>query len=153
MQYSKTGAAIFSISILFLLMLPVKENLKEKQKDNFPLSHYPMFSKKRDKTYEVNYFIGYDKNNNRYKIPYQYISSGGFNQVRRQVNRECKKKSTEKFTKKVAKRIAKLEETPFRDLHKIELVEGEYDLDTYFLTSNKAPIREKVLSATNIERP
>ncbi len=155
MNYSTTGAAIFSITMLFLLMLPAKENFKplRKQQDSFPFSNYPMFSKKRDLTYELNYFVGYDEDNNRYTIPYQYVNTGGFNQIRRQVNKKCRRGETAELMKRVAKRIVKSKSAPYNKIYKVELVEGEYHLENYFLTSNKAPIREKVLDATIIERP
>ncbi len=150
---TKLSAAIFSALILFAIMYPIKENWQASPKDNFPLSYYPMFSHKRDSTYSVNYFVGYDAQDNRILVPYKFAGSGGFNQVRRQINRKCKEGEAKALTKKVAKRLAKSEEVPYNTLVRVELVKGTYHLDNYFIKGDKNPIKEKVLSKRKITRP
>lgn len=153
MIQSKLFAVAFSLLILFAILLPIKENWREQPKDDFPLSYYPMFSLKRGDTYDVKYFVGYDAAQNRHYIPYHYIGNGGFNQVRRQINKQCRKGKEARLSKKVARRLAKCKEAPFNELERIELVNGTYHLETYFLTNNKMPLKEKLLSTQIIERP
>ncbi len=150
---TKSSAAIFSALILFAIMYPIKENWQAKPKDNFPLSYYPMFSHKRDSTYSVNYFVGYDAQGNRMLIPYKFAGNGGFNQVRRQINRKCKEGEAKALTRKVAKRLAKSQEAPYNELERITLVKGTYHLDDYFVKGDKTPRKEKVLSKRKITRP
>lgn len=153
MMQSKSFAIIFSLFLLFAILLPIKENWRTKPKDGFPLSYYPMFSLKRGETNTLNYFVGYDANNNRYHLPYKYVGSGGFNQVRRQINKQCRKGKEARLTKKVARRLAKCKDAPFNTLQRIELVRGTYHLENYFLTDNQMPVEEKFLSAKTIEKP
>lgn len=153
MMSSKLFASIFSLLVLFAILLPIRENWQKKPQDSFPLSYYPMFSLKRGETNSLNYFVGYDINGNRHYIPYNYIGNGGFNQVRRQINKQCRKGKEARLTKKVARRLAKCKEQPFNGLERVELVNGTYHLETYFLTDNKMPLEEKILHTQIIEKP
>lgn len=149
----KTVAVIFSIVLLGLMLSPVVENWRNLPKDNFPLSYYPMFSKKRESTYTLRYLVGYDSAQQRYHIPYHYIGNGGFNQVRRQINKQCKNGKSKKLAKKVARRLAKTKDVPFANLERVEVVKGTYDFETYFSKGDKTPLSEKVLSTQNIVKP
>lgn len=149
-MYSKLSATVFSIGLMFLLILPIKENFKKKPKDNFPFSYYPMFAIKRDSLYDVNYFVGYDNNGGRHYIPHDYIGTGGFNQVRRQLNKKCKKGETDKVTNRVAEKIAKTKSEPYTDIKRIELVTGTFHLENYFFAGETAPRKEKVLNTREI---
>ncbi len=148
----KTAAIVFSVIMSGAVLWPVTENFKEKPKDNFPLSYYPMFSAKRSPTQKLSYFIGYDSQHNRYTIPYRFIGSGGGNQVRKQLNKKVRNEKYDKIAMKVAKRLKRSQESPFNQLITVQLIRGTYDLNTYFRTGNKAPVSEKILSVQKIER-
>ncbi|NJL74529.1 MAG: hypothetical protein HC892_05290 [Saprospiraceae bacterium] len=152
MIHSKFGALVFSMILIIILASPIKENWKAKPKDNFPLSYYPMFSKKRDTSYTLNYLVGFDANNKRHCIPYYMVSSGGMNQVRRQINKKCKEGESDKLAKKVARRIANSEKAPFDKLEKVVVMEGTYHLEDYFLADRKAPLKEKIISTQIVDR-
>ena len=149
----KALAAIFSIVVLLLVLSPVVENWSKTPKDNFPLSYYPMFSKKREATYTLRYVVGYDEQQRRYHIPYHYIGSGGFNQVRRQINKQCKNGKSKKLAKKVARRLAKSKEPLYQNLERIEVVKGTYNFETYFVKGDKTPLQEKILCTRKIVKP
>ncbi len=149
----KAIAAIFSIVVLLLVLSPVVENWRKTPVDNFPLSYYPMFSKKREATYTLRYVVGYDEQQQRHHIPYHYIGSGGFNQVRRQINKQCKKGKSEKLAKKVARRLAKSKEPLYQNLERIEVVKGTYNFEIYFEIGDKTPLKEKVLCTQKIVKP
>jgi len=152
MHLSKPFALFFSVAVLFAILLPVRENWKEKPKDSFPLSYFPMFSSKRDSICTVNYFVGYDTLGNRYYIPHALVGAGGFNQVRRQVNKKVRSENVEKITQKVAKKVAKCQEVPYCHLVRIALVRGDFDLNNYFQKGIKMPQHEKVIFTKTIER-
>lgn len=152
MHLSKPFALFFSVAVLFAILLPVRENWKDKPKDRFPLSYFPMFSSKRDSICTVNYFVGYDTMGNRYYIPHALVGSGGFNQVRRQVNKKVRSENVEKITQKVAKKVAKCQEVPYCHLVRIALVRGDFDLNNYFQKGIKMPQHEKVIFTKTIER-
>ena len=146
----KAIAAIFSIVVLLLVLSPVVENWRKTPKDNFPLSYYPMFSKKREATYTLRYVVGYDEQEQRYHIPYHYIGNGGFNQVRRQIIKQCKNGKAKKLAKKVARRLAKSKDPLYQTLERIEVVKGTYNFEIYFEIGDKTPLKEKVLYTQKI---
>ena len=152
MQYSKKQAIIISIGIMVLVLSPVVENRARKPKDNFPLSYYPMFSKKRKATYGLYYLVGYDASQNRYKIPYQIAGTGGFNQVRRQIRNVARSSRAEAFTKQVAEKIAKKQHLPYSKLKHIELVKGYYHLENYFSKQDTLTVHERTVACHKIER-
>lgn len=149
---SKTAAILFSLIISGSVLYPLKENFTNLPKDNFPLSYYPMFSAKRKPTQTLNYLIGYDSQYNRYTIPYRFVSSGGFNQVRRQINKKVRNDDFDKIVVKLASRLRRSKEPPFNKLVSVQLIRGTYHLDTYYLSGNKAPASEKILCIQKIER-
>lgn len=152
MIQSKFSAVAFSVILITIVASPIKENWKAKPKDNFPLSYYPMFSKKRDASYTLNYVVGFDASNKRYCIPYHIVGSGGMNQVRRQINKKCKEGESDKLAKKVARRIANSEKAPFDKLEKVVVMEGTYHLEDYFMANSKAPLKEKIISTQIVDR-
>lgn len=146
-------AALFSLLLLGVVLSPIVQNWQKMPQDSFPLSYYPMFSKKRAETHVVRYVVGYDAANQRHYIPYHYIGNGGMNQVRRQINKQCKKGNSEKLARKVARRLAKTQEAKYQKIERIEVVKGTYHFDTYFVKGDKKPLKEKVLCTQNILKP
>lgn len=153
MFHSKLSATIASTLLLIVVAWPVLENWHPQAKDDFPLSYYPMFSAKRDSTSRLRYFVGYDSTGRRHCISHNYIGKGGMNQVRRQINKYARQGSGQKLAKKVARRVAKSREWPFCQLTYLELVEGEYHVDNYFIRGDKTPLSETVICRQAIEKP
>ncbi|WP_299438516.1 hypothetical protein [uncultured Aquimarina sp.] len=152
MQYSQNQAILTSVLVILLVLSPVIENWASKPKDNFPLSYYPMFSKKRQVTYGMYYFVGYDTAQNRYKISYKLAGTGGFNQVRRQIKKAARSDKAEAYTQEVAKRIANKKEYPYSELVRIELVKGYYHLENYFLKQDTLPVHERKVAFHKIKK-
>jgi hypothetical protein len=153
MYQSKSLAAAWSFVILAAIVWPVRENLKKKPKDSFPLSYFPMFSYKRDSTYTTNYLVGYDAQGRELLVPYRYAGSGGFNQVRRQINKKVKQGKGLAMTEKVAKRLAKANRAPYDRLVRVALMTGTYHLDRYFLHRQKTPLQEAPVAEAIIHKP
>ena len=149
---TKLAAAVFSVVIIVAILWPVRQNWKENPKDEFPFSYYPMFSHKRKATHSLPYFVGYDASGERYRIPYKYAGTGGFNQVRKQINKRARQGDVDELTKKVATRLARSKKAPYNQLVRVEMVRGKYHLDDFFLSEDKLPIKETVYSYQNIEK-
>jgi hypothetical protein len=153
MHLNKTFAALVSCATLLAILWPVKENWQEQPKDNFPLSYFPMFSYKRDSVMSLNYLVGYDTLGTRCVIPYRFAGSGGFNQVRRQINKKVRNDKGDKLVAKVAKRLQGCDEAAFSQLCRVELVEGTYNFNQYFIEGNKTPLSERCIAKHKIEKP
>ncbi len=151
MKYSQKQAICASIIVVVLVLSPIWQNWASNPKDSFPLSYYPMFSKKREATYGVYYFVGYDTAKNRYTIPYKMAGTGGFNQVRRQIKKKARSSNAQAFTQQVAARIGKENRYPYNKLLHIELVKGYYHLENYFLQQDTLPVYEKTLAVQLIK--
>ncbi|MCG8321596.1 MAG: hypothetical protein MI921_18985 [Cytophagales bacterium] len=149
---TKAAASIFSVIMIMAILWPVRQNWVENPQDEFPFSYYPMFSHKRKATHSLPYFVGYDISGKRHYIPYKYAGPGGFNQVRRQINKRARQGDVEELTKKVATRLARTNKAPYNELVRVEMVRGRYNLDDFFMSENKLPIKETVYSYQNIEK-
>lgn len=148
---TKLLAAIFSVVTILAILWPVRQNWKENPRDEFPFSYYPMFSHKRKSTHSLPYFVGYDVTGNRHFIPYKYAGTGGFNQVRKQINKRARQGDVEAITKKVAKKLSRSKKSPYNQIVRVEMVRGRYNMDDFFMSGNKLPIKETIYSYQNIE--
>jgi hypothetical protein len=152
MRLNKIAATTVSLLCLAAILYSIRENWQEKPRDNFPLSYFPMFSHKRDSVMNFNYLVGYDSMGHRWAVPYRFVGSGGFNQVRRQINKKVRQDKGDKLCEKVAKRLKNCTELPYSELTRVDLVTGAYHLDDYFLRSKKLPVHEKIIASEKIER-
>lgn len=153
MILSKPMALSFSLLISATLLWPVKENWQPKPQDDFPLSYYPMFSHKRKATYAMPYLLGYDAQQNRHLIPYRYVGTGGFNQVRRQMRKMVRQDQGDLLLGQVVENLKETRREPYNQLVKVALVKGKYHLDDYFLHEQTVPLEEIILSAQTLQQP
>ncbi len=144
-------AGLFSIVMICAVVSPVAENWRGKPKDSFPLSYFPMFSRKRSETVRVTYVVGFNARGERHLIPHRFAGTGGFNQVRKQISKVARKGDADKQCEAIAERIALRQSKPFIDLVAVQLVTGEYKLADYF-TANKKPLQESVHASCEVER-
>lgn len=152
MIHTPRGALCFGLLIIGAVLWPLQENWSSSPRDDFPLSYYPMFTKKRMPTHTLPYFVGYDEQGRAYHIPPSYIGEGGFNQVRRQLNKQVRKRKYHKVTRRVAARLARAGEAPYNRLRRVELKRGTYEYDSFFLSPYPRPLRERTLSSKTIRR-
>jgi hypothetical protein len=152
MRYTKRQTVIVGSILLSLVMCPIVQNWTKKPVDSFPLSYYPMFSKKRGETYGLYYVMAYDSLGTKKRLPYHIAGTGGFNQVRRQINKAHKIDGGRPFLKKVGKRLAKKDKSLYERLVKIELVKGYYHLENYFLRNDTLPLLERKIASYQIEK-
>lgn len=147
-------ASIFSLLTCVALLWPIRENFREKPRDNFPLSYFPMFSQKRGTTYEVYYLLGYDAQGQRhYHLSHKLAGKGGLNQVRRQLRKYDKKGEGAELARRVAQKVAKSKDDSLRNIVLVAFVKGKYHFDRYFLHDDKTPLREKIIAEHQVDRP
>ena len=148
-------AAVWSVSLLAAVLLPVVQNWREKPRDSFPLSHYPMFSQERGETYRMHHAVGITTDGERVPISYRRIGTGGFNAVRRQLRRMARSDDAallQAYTVAIAERVAASNRSAERDLVEVRIVRATYEIGPYFLERRRDPVREVVLSRAAVVR-
>ena len=74
--------------LLTAVAAPVLRHRRPGAADDFPLSHYPMFSAKRRRHGRVVHVV-VDDADGSHPLGYRRLGTGGFNQVRRQLTRRA----------------------------------------------------------------
>lgn len=144
--------ALFSIFLVLLVLSPIVENFRAKATDGFPLSHFPMFTSKRDATENVTHLVGLDADGNRHVIPHRFAGTGGMNQVRKQIGKSARnKEDAPKLCQTVAENVAERNSKRYAKIVKVVVVSGEYDLDDYFAGA-KNPVEEKIRVDCEVQR-
>ena len=150
-KMSRWIAGVISIVILGATLAPVIQNFREEPQDSFPLSYYPMFSKKRSSTRRVSYLVGLDAKGNRRVLHYRYAGVGGMNQVRKQIRKQVREDKAEELCAEVAERVARSSRKSLAGIVTVQIVTGRYRMDDYF-RGNKAPLSETVEASRAVER-
>lgn len=145
-------AAGFSLLLVGATLSPVAEHCREKPKDDFPLSYYPMFTERRSETEKVVYLKGVDVRGNGRPISYKYAGSGGLNQVRRQIRRVVRRGRAEGLCRAVAAEVARRDKSSLADVVEVQVVTGEYHLADYFTGKSTTPVSEVVHDSARVER-
>lgn len=145
----KALAGAASLLTVCAVLWPVMENWREKPKDGFPLSYYPMFSAKRSKSASVTYLVGLGAEGERHSLPYTYAGTGGLNQVRRQINRVVRGGKADTLCRIVAAKVAW--EERLADVVTVQVVTGRYWLTDYF-AGKRDPLSEVVRASCPVER-
>jgi len=135
--------ALFSVLLIALVLSPITENFRAKPTDGFPLSHFPMFTSKREATESVTHLVGLDASGNRHVIPHRFAGTGGMNQVRKQISKSSRNEDAPKLCQTVAEKVAQRRGERYRKIVKIVVVSGEYNLNDYFAGA-KNPVKEKI---------
>ena len=146
----KTVASAISLFMLAIVFSPIKEHFREPH-DDFPLSHYPMFTKRRDGDVTVTYLVGMDDKGRQYPIKYTFAGTGGFNQVRKQIRTMVRQRKAGQLVRRVAARVARESDGPEADLISVAVVTGTFRYDD-FMTGNKTPTRHRVRARFPVTR-
>lgn len=129
----KWFAGGLSLALIGAVLAPIVENWRRKPRDSFPLSHYPMFSKRRGQCERVTYLVGIDARGNRRPLPYHCAGPGGLNQVRRQIRKIARHgAAADALCAATAARRAARRDSEYADLVAIHLVTGKYRLRDFF---------------------
>lgn len=134
-------AALCSLLMIGAVILPISQNWTRKPKDNFPLSHYPMFAKNRNDKAMLTYLLGIDRQGNRHFVSYTHAGTGGMNQVRKTINKRALK-DPKALCDKVARSVGRSGTAPDVLLDSIKIIKGNFQLSTFF-AGNQTPTRSK----------
>jgi hypothetical protein len=143
---------LFETVLLGAVLWPLRQHARPaaQRVDGFPLSYYPMFSKRRRQHAIVVYAVGVDVDGERRRLRHSLLGSGGLNQVRRQLYRMAliQNRPAELATA-LAERLAA--EPACADLVTVQVVRGEFDLDECLLSHNIEGV-ETVLAEAELAR-
>lgn len=141
---SKRVPAVFIAVTLLVLLSPILENWKTKPVDSFPLSYYPMFSHRRESTFQGDSIVGI-----RQVLPYRVVGTGGFNQVRRQVRAKVKAGQGEDLCTQVAARLSRSKDAALREVRSVEVLRATHNVDAFF-AGDRTPLKSKVYAACDV---
>jgi len=150
-RLQKAPAVVFSLLVLGAVLSPVVENWRAKPRDGFPLSYYPMFSKKRAPTLRVSYLVGYDERGREQPIHCRYAGAGGLNQVRKQIRARVRQGKATTLCRQVAARVARKRGGRLADVKSVAVVTGVYDLEGYF-RGNTEPVSVRIEAKCPVRR-
>lgn len=141
-------AAIVSLLVCGTVLSPVTEGFKDKPRDDFPLSWYPMFARPRAAEETPVYVVAVDAEGARHKVPQTYWTSGGFNQGATQLltaRREGASK-LEPLCVRIAERVGQSRRKEYRDTVEVRILRGHYSREKFFRDGDTSPLREKTLT-------
>ncbi|MGQ0479738.1 MAG: hypothetical protein ACT4O0_01715 [Pseudonocardia sp.] len=146
-------AGLFAVAVLGALLYPLRQYRKPRAQrvDGFPLSYYPMFSSRRNDKKLIKYVIAVRDDGSRGYLHYRHLGAGGLNQVRRQLGRAQDEDRVPAWTSALAEKLAAKDE--LRDVRRIEVIEGLFDLDNCLLGHQVLVDEETVLGSADLPRP
>ncbi len=147
---SRRGPVLLIVCTLAVVLSPIQQNWMPKPQDNFPLSHYPMFSALRGSEYSTPTLVAINAKGEKTIIPYHLAGGGGLNEVRRQVRTQIDNKKAKSLCRKLARRIARKEDWKVRDLSTVQVITATHNIDGYF-AGNRQPVREKIHASCAIQ--
>ena len=141
-----------SLVMMLAVLSPIVENWRDRPRDSFPLSYYPMFSQRRPDAQRETYLVGWDGQGNRFLIDHSYAGTGGIVRVRRTIVQGMTRRGqAAELCRSVSSTIARRNQPELRPITTVQVVTGTYRRSEYF-TGNKAPDSEQVHATCKVER-
>ncbi len=145
-------AILFSLVLLILVLIPIVQNFREKPRDGFPFSYYPMFTNQRAQTTRLTHPIGIKPDGTQIDLNYRLFSGGGMNQARRQLRRLVgSKKGATEHCDRIAHRILESDDERLGDLVQVQIVEDTINIAEFF-DGNRKPNRRKIIAKLMVDR-
>lgn len=148
----RTRLAFLAAASVSAVLFPLRQHLRapSDRVDGFPLSYYPMFSKRRRKNTKIVYVVCVHSDGLRHPLPHEVLGSGGFNQVRHQLNRLVRQDRAQIFATTLA---ARLDRKPgCRDAVRVEVVRGTFDLDACMVNRRVCGSSETVVATADLSQ-
>jgi hypothetical protein len=142
---SRAGAGAFSVALLLLVLSPVYKNCLEEPEDDFPVSHFPMFSTRRGDAIKVTHFVGVDASGKRTVVPFGYMGARGENTARKQISRIVNRGGAPGLCQTVAAAIAGDDRRELAGVEIVQVITGEYEFDRFY--RGEVEPREEVVHA------
>lgn len=144
-------AALLSVGVSTAVLAPLLQHRRTPPTDSFPLSYYPMFTKRRRPRAKVTHLMGVDGRGRRSPLPYTLAGRGGLNHVRKHLSRTVAAGRADELCRSVAASVARRDEPELAGVVSCEVVSGTYRLATYF-SGRTAPVAERVHAAHPVVR-
>lgn len=136
-------ALFTSVLVLSVSLFPIFQNFKSSPQDDFPLSYYPMFTKKRKQDTKVIHPIGVTRAGAKINLHYQVVADGGMNQVRRQINKQVRNQQAQQLCNHVAQMIDLHSPELHEPLVGVQIVSDRYNLAAYF-AGERSPMKRNI---------
>lgn len=147
---SRRGAAWFAAAVGTAVLAPIVNLWREKPRDSFPLSHYPMFSAQRGTHVDVTYLRGVLRGGSHVMLDSRLVARGGMNQERKQIARAVRRGRGQRLAEKAARRMARRGLQP--EVMAVEVVIGRFALDDYFEPAPMLPDYVRVVGHHPVQR-
>lgn len=137
---------LFSIAVMAAVAAPMVYG-----KDDFPLSNYPMFSRKRDPVAKVYHVVGFSSVGNHRPLPPKAVGTDEIMQAWQTVKLAVRRRphGARDLCKEVAQYASTHEE--YDDLLRIEVRVDWFDTQAYW-QGNRKPVRTKVAARCPVPR-
>ncbi len=151
---NRISAALVSLVVCGTVFSPVREGFRERPKDDFPLSWFPMFARKRPAVETPVYVVAIDASGARAKVAQNFWTSGGFNQGATQLLSAGRAGPAvlNSLCVRVARNVARSRRPELVHAEKLQILRGRYSRETFFGEDDRTPIDEKTLATCTIDR-
>jgi hypothetical protein len=136
------------VGLVGATLRPVIENWREKPRDGFPFSYYPMFSAKRQRHVEVTHLIGITARGTRHVIPATVAGTGGLNQIRKQIRRTVREGRAQELAASVADT---LRTHGLDEFERVAVVTGRFDMHAFY-AGDRRPVALTVHAVEPVRR-
>lgn len=151
---TRVRAAVWTVLVCGAVLSPVVQGFRDKPKDDFPLSWFPMFARARPEVETPVYAVAIGEGE-RTPVGVQYWTSGGFNQGATQMLLAARggPSALRPLCERIAMKVAR---SPLRGVPpstEIRILRGWYSRATYFGEGDTKPTREVVLASCPVPAP
>lgn len=148
MNRKKILISIISFVFVLVVLSPITQNWKQKPKDDFPLSYYPMFSFKRDNYLYIAYLKGIDEEGKHYKVPYDYVIKGaGFNRSRKQISKTLINNKAMELCKQTLRNLNTVDKEPYNKITEVIVLSGQVHIDKYMKGIKRFRYRNRIYAS------
>jgi hypothetical protein len=125
---------LVSLGLIGAVLWPLQQ---AKPKDSFPLSTYPMFSRKRPSEVSIDHVVGVGASGRQEAIPPRFVASGEVLQAKITISQKLKRgrKGALELCKQVAARLA--DEEAYGWVERVEVRSDRYLVVGYFSGARK----------------
>jgi hypothetical protein len=143
---TRVGAAVWTVFVCGAVLSPIVQGFREKPRDDFPLSWFPMFAAARPELETPVYAVAVGGGEHAY-VASRYWTSGGFNQGASQLIRAAAGGTPKlrPLCERIAAAVAKRPPRGVTAPTELQIRRGTYSLQTFFGENDRTPIREVLL--------
>jgi hypothetical protein len=148
---AKTATYAAGAALLIAVLAPLRQNWRRRPRDGFPLSYYPMFSARRERTGTVVHLVGVNAAGQPQILHYRHAGSGGLNQVRRQLRRTVKAGHAQEVAQRAAASVLRSSRSSEVGIAEVRVVSSRHVYDTFF-AGDRVPEKETVHATAPVDR-